>query len=194
MARKKTEPPAPRSVGAASRAAWRKWLEAHHADRSEVWLRYHKKHTGRASVTNPEAVEEALCFGWIDTTVRRIDADTWMQRFTPRRPGSAWSTVNRARFARLLAAGRVAPAGLARAPTEDTPTPIASWRLPDVTPPWLAEALQTDPDAWRHYLTLAPSHRKRYISWIGSAKQAATRARRIERAIRMLRENQKLEL
>ena len=90
-----------------SRTIWRRWLERHHARKKELWLAYYKAHTGMPSVTYVEAVEEALCFGWIDGQVQRIDDESWCQRFTPRRPGSAWSKVNLRRFARLVADGRV---------------------------------------------------------------------------------------
>ena len=95
-----------------SRAAWRRWLEKHHAAKSEVWIAYYKKHTGKPCVSYEEAVEEALCFGWIDGQVRRLDDDSYAQRFTPRRSGSQWSTVNLRRFERLRAEGRVTAAGL----------------------------------------------------------------------------------
>ena len=86
---------------------WRRWLERHHAAKTEVWLAYYKAHTGKPSVTYVEAVEEALCFGWIDGQVQRIDDESWAQRFTPRRPNSKWSKVNLRRFARLTAEGLV---------------------------------------------------------------------------------------
>ena len=89
----------------------RAWFEAHHADRSELWVGFYKAHTGRGGVVYPEAVDEALCFGWIDTTVRRLDDDRYSNRFVPRRPESQWSDVNRRRFAELDRRGRVHEAG-----------------------------------------------------------------------------------
>jgi uncharacterized protein YdeI (YjbR/CyaY-like superfamily) len=186
MAGAKGTPERP-TLRARSRAIWRRWLETHHARDNEIWLIYQKKHTGAPSVAYAEAVEEAICFGWIDTTVRRIDEDTWMQRFTPRRPGSAWSIVNRARYARLLAAGQMTPAGMAKAPTDQTSVPTASWLLPDVVPPRLARELKRDKAAWARFTSLPPSHRKRYIVWIESAKQDATRERRVRQAIEKLK-------
>ena len=118
-----------------SRALWRRWLERHHASKKELWLAYYKAHTGKPSVTYVEAVEEALCFGWIDGQVQRIDDESWCQRFTPRRPGSSWSKVNLRRFARLVADGRVAEAGVAAGPTKETKVAKAFWDQPDVTPP-----------------------------------------------------------
>lgn len=93
-------------------ADWRTWLEEHHATAPEVWVLYHKKHTGIPSIAWAEAVEEALRFGWIDGLVRRIDDDRYAQRWTPRRPTSRWSKVNVAIAERLIAEGRMTPAGL----------------------------------------------------------------------------------
>jgi uncharacterized protein YdeI (YjbR/CyaY-like superfamily) len=94
-----------------SPAELREWFEAHHANAPELWIGFHKAHTGKVGVGYAEAVEVALCFGWIDTTVRRIDADRYANRFTPRRPDSYWSVENRRRFAKLEKAGRVHESG-----------------------------------------------------------------------------------
>jgi uncharacterized protein YdeI (YjbR/CyaY-like superfamily) len=98
----------------ATREEWRAWLAEHHAGASEVWLVAYKKHTARPSVPYEDAVEEALCFGWIDSTRKSIDEERSAQRFTPRRPGSNWSASNRQRVRRLIAAGQMTPAGMAR--------------------------------------------------------------------------------
>lgn len=92
---------------------WRAWLEAHHRDRSSVWLLIHKKHVAEPSVSYEEAVEEALCWGWIDGQARRWDERSFAQRFSPRRPGSVWAASNVARVERLIAAGRMRPQGMA---------------------------------------------------------------------------------
>jgi len=89
----------------------RAWFEAHHADAGELWVGFYKAHVGKKGVQYPDAVREALCFGWIDTTVRRIDDDRYANRFTPRRPGSNWTDSNRQLFRELEAAGRVHPSG-----------------------------------------------------------------------------------
>ncbi len=106
-----------------TREAWRAWLSAHHATASEVWLRYAKRHTGEPRVEYAAAVEEALCFGWIDGLVRTVNQFYYAQRFSPRRPGSQWSALNRARFAKLLREGRVTKAGLAQAPPAEPVEP-----------------------------------------------------------------------
>jgi len=169
-----------------SRDLWRRWLERHHASKSEVWLAYFKAHTGKPSVRYAEAVEEALCFGWIDGQVQRIDDESWCQRFTPRRPGSAWSKVNLRRFARLTAEGLVADAGRAAGPSKDTRVAETFWDRPDVTPPEVKAALNVSAKAWAAFESLPPSKRKQYIAFLMSAKRPETRAKRVTKAIDML--------
>src|SRR5437762_11409698 len=94
-------------------AAWRRWLSRHHAREKELWVGFHKRATGRPSLTWPQSVDEALCFGWIDGIRRRIDAERYTIRFTPRRPRSIWSLINVRRVTVLRRAGKMAPAGLA---------------------------------------------------------------------------------
>jgi uncharacterized protein YdeI (YjbR/CyaY-like superfamily) len=100
------------------RPQWRKWLEAHHDSASEIWLVFYKRHTGEECISYDDAVEEALCFGWIDSIVRRLDDDRYARKFTPRKPESRWSTSNRQRYAQLEARGLLAAPGRKRAPTE----------------------------------------------------------------------------
>ena len=169
-----------------SRAHWRKWLERHHAAKAELWLAYYKAHTGKPSVTYVEAVEEALCFGWIDGQVQRIDEESWVQRFTPRRPGSKWSKVNLRRFARLTAEGLVADAGRKAGPTKDTRVAEAFWEQPDVTPSEVKAGLKASAKAWAVYQSLPPSRRKQYNAFLCSAKKPETKANRLARVIDML--------
>src|SRR5438034_2099777 len=100
-----------------SRRAWRTWLEKHHDSEAEIWLVFHKKHTNRPSIALGDAIDEALCFGWIDSLIKRLDEDRYARKFTPRKPDSKWSTINRQRYAKLKAAGLLAAPGLARMPT-----------------------------------------------------------------------------
>ncbi len=169
-----------------SRQAWRRWLEKYHARKTDVWIAYYKAHTGKPSVSYVEAVEEALCFGWIDGQVQRIDDESWCQRFTPRRPGSSWSKVNLRRFARLLAAGLVAEAGRAAGPNKETRIATTFWDKPDVVPDDVRVGLEVSPKAWKVLQALAPSRRKQYVAWLSSAKRPETRAKRFALAIDML--------
>jgi len=184
------------SLHVTTREAWRAWLARHHATAREVWLVYAKRHTGEQRVEYDAAVEEALCFGWIDGLVRTVDDGYYAQRYTPRRPGSKWSSLNRARYARLLRAGQLTAAGLAKAP----PSGPAETREPAHTadrsalPPEFRRALRAHPDAWRNFSELAPSYRRLYVGWIVAAKREETRARRITEAIGLLAAGKKLGL
>jgi uncharacterized protein YdeI (YjbR/CyaY-like superfamily) len=104
-------------------AAWRRWLATHHDSTSEIWLVFFKRHTGETSLAYSDAVDEALCFGWIDGLVRRLDDARYARRFTPRRANSLWSATNLRRYAALKKAGRLTPAGIARAPNGRTYPP-----------------------------------------------------------------------
>lgn len=173
-----------------TRAAWRRWLAAHHDRESEVWLVYAKVHTGKRRIAYVEAVEEALCFGWIDSIVRRLDDDRYAQKYTPRRAGSRWSKLNRARFQRMVEEGRMMAAGLAVAPpaADDTPPRLGAGDVP----PYVETALRQDVRAWENFCALPPSHRKNYLRWIDEAKREETRQRRLAEAIEKLRRNERL--
>ena len=172
------------------RQDWREWLEEHHDSMSEIWLVFHKRHTGVASISYDDAVEEALCFGWIDSIVRRLDDARYARKLTPRKADSRWSTANRRRYADLESRGLLAAPGLKRPPTNrsgDAPRPSMS-----VVPSYIEETLKADPRAWQHFEKLAPSYRKAYVGWIESAKREATRERRLREAVTMLASGKKL--
>jgi uncharacterized protein YdeI (YjbR/CyaY-like superfamily) len=173
-------------------AQWRSWLADHHASDPEVWLVFYKRHTGQASIAYEDAVDEALCFGWIDSLVRRLDDARFARKFTPRKPDSKWSTSNRKRYALLKASGRLTPAGLDRAPTNrsgDAPRPSLAQ-----VPGYIQDALRRSPVAWEYFRGLAPSYQRLYLGWIDSAKQPATKMRRLEEAVRLLAAGKKLGL
>ena len=177
------------------RSDWRAWLEKHHQSEQEVWLIFYKQHTGKPRIPYEDAVEEALCFGWIDSIVRRIDDEKYMQKFTPRRASSEWSRLNKNRMRKLIREGRMTPVGLAkftpaaiRKPPREKPT------VPRVLPNFIKRALMEDKEVWENFNSLAPSHRKAYILWISTAKKQETRERRLKEAIRLLKQNRKLGL
>lgn len=175
-----------------SRAEWRSWLREHHELEAEIWLLFYKRRTGLKSLSYTDSVEEALCFGWIDSIIRRIDDDRYVRKFTPRKANSRWSTANRRRYADLQARGLLEAAGLRLEPTSrsgDAPRPSAS-----VIPPYIARALRTNSHAWRHFEQLAPSYRRRYIGWIDSAKREETRTKRLSEALNLLAAGKKLGL
>lgn len=174
---------------------WREWLDKHHASEPEVWLVFHKRHTGVGSIDYKDALDEALCFGWVDSLVKRLDDRRYALKFTPRRPDSRWSTTNRARYEALKASGRLKPAGIERAPTDRGygPRP-ARLPLPSRLPPYMQAALRKHPAAARHFEALTPAQRRRYFAWIESAKREDTKLRRLKEAIRLLAQGKVLGL
>lgn len=144
------------------RTAWRDWLAAHHAEATEVWLVAYRKETGRPSVAYSDAVEEALCFGWIDSTRRGLDAQRYAQRYTPRRPGSAYSQTNKERLARLAKQGLVTEA--ARADVERN-------RPEDYEPPAdILDALRAYPQAWAFFQSTSPAYQRIRVAYVDTAR------------------------
>jgi uncharacterized protein YdeI (YjbR/CyaY-like superfamily) len=174
---------------------WRTWLDEHHDSASEVWLIFHKLHTGVRSISYLDALDEALCFGWVDSLVKRLDDRRYARKFTPRRAESRWSAINRKRYAALKAAGRLTPSGIERAPTNRSygPRPLR-FQMPPTVPRYIQAALEKQPAARRYFDGLAPSHRRRYVGWIESAKREETRARRLQEAVRLLTDGKPLGL
>jgi uncharacterized protein YdeI (YjbR/CyaY-like superfamily) len=171
---------------------WRQWLAVHHDSESEIWLVFFKPHSGRTGVAYADALDEALCFGWIDSLVKRLDDTRYARKFTPRKPDSKWSSANHKRYAQLQESGRLMPAGLNRPPTDrsgDAPRPS-----PSKLPPYIEDALRRIPPAWIFFESLAPSYRRLYVAWIDSAKRGETKIRRLEEAIQLLAAGKKLGL
>lgn len=174
---------------------WRGWLEGHHASVSEIWLVFYKRHTGVATIDYKDALDEALCFGWVDSLVKRLDDDRYARKFTPRRADSRWSDVNRKRYAELDAEGRLKPSGIERPPTDRRYDPRPPKRpLPARLPAYIQTALTRHPAAQRHFDALTSSHRRRYLAWIESAKREETKQRRLQEAIRLLTDGKALGL
>jgi uncharacterized protein YdeI (YjbR/CyaY-like superfamily) len=174
-----------------SRRRWRAWLSAHHASSPGIWLVFYKYHTGRKSMPVEDAAREALCFGWIDSLIKRLDDDRYAVKVTPRKSTSKWSDINRRRWTELKAAGLLTPAGLAAAPTENTygPRPV----IPDL-PGYIANAIKANARAWRFFRELAPTYRRDFVVWIHTAKRPGTRERRIRESLALLAAGKKLGL
>jgi uncharacterized protein YdeI (YjbR/CyaY-like superfamily) len=174
---------------ARDRAAWTRWLEDHHATEPEVFLVFYRKAAGKPTIAYAEAVEEALCFGWIDGIKHKLDDERYTLRFTPRRPGSTWSAINKERIAALRAAGKLRPAGRAAIEAArssglwDKP---ARTPVPDRMPPELRAALRGTPGAQAAFERLPPGHRRQWLRWVHEAKQAETRVRRATKAASLL--------
>ena len=160
----------------------RAWLEANHDQVDELWVGYYKKATGLPSVTWPESVDEALCFGWIDGIRKSIDDKSYRIRFTPRRKGSHWSARNLGRMKHLIGEGLVAEAGLAAYERRDRRRERqASYEQPEAAalPPEYETRIRANAAAWEYFQAARPSYRKQVTWWVVSAKREDTRLRRL---------------
>ncbi len=173
-----------------SRQAWHDWLAKNHGTAKGIWLAYYKKGSGKISVTYQEALEEALCFGWIDSVIRRLDEDRYAQKYTPRNLRSIWSAANKARVERLVAEGRMAGPGLAKV---EAAKRNGSWdKLNEVEriglggdlPPDLVEALAREPKAQAAFDKRPPSEKRMWGYWVLSAKKPETRAHRVSETVK----------
>ncbi|CAM2770356.1 YdeI/OmpD-associated family protein [Skermania piniformis] len=164
---------------------FRRWLTTYHATATDLWMGLYKKHVPDRGLTWHQAVPEALCFGWIDSVVQRIDDDAVRQRWTPRRPGSNWSAVNIEHVARLTAEGRMQPAGLAAFERRraDRSGVYSYENPPGELPPDYAGRLAADPAAGAFWAAATASYRRVAINWVNTAKQQATRDKRMAQLI-----------
>lgn len=174
-----------------NRQQWRTWLGKHHASSPGVWLVFYKDHTRVKSIPYEDSVREALCFGWIDSLIKRLDDDRYARKFTPRQPTSKWSDSNRKRWVELKAAGLLTAAGLAAGPTDNRYSPPPA--IPDL-PAYIAKALKANPKAWSFFQELAPTYRRHFVGWIHTAKRPETREKRIRESIALLAAGKKLGL
>jgi uncharacterized protein YdeI (YjbR/CyaY-like superfamily) len=165
-------------------AELRRWLEAHHTTEDELWVGSHRKSTGRPSLTWPQIVDELLCFGWIDGVRRSLPGERWAIRVTPRRKGSHWSAVNVRRVAELEAEGRMTDAGRRAFALRDTTQIPYTYEAPSqpLDPAYEAR-VRANPAAWSWLEAQAPSYRRGVAQWVMTAKQEATRERRLETLI-----------
>ncbi len=178
-----------------NREEWRNWLEKNQARKTEVWLVFLKQHTEKPNVSYNDAVEEALCFGWIDGVKRSIDEDRYMHRFTPRKADSKWSKLNKERALRMRRAGQMAPAGeksvkLAKRNGKWAEPVSASTSFS--MPPELQARLKKHKKAATFFASLAPSYQRQYIAWIATAKRSETKERRLDEAVGLLSRGEKL--
>ena len=180
-----------------TRGQWRKWLEKNHSTAPGIWMIYYKKETGKRKFDMPDAVEEALCFGWIDSVAQKLDDERSMQKFTPRKPKSIWSKINKKRIEKLIEQKLMKPAGLA---TIERAKENGSWDTLNSSdlhtdnnsmPDDLEKALSKNKKALANFLAFPPSYRKRFLFWIDSAKTPLTKAVRIKQTLLMAAANKK---
>jgi uncharacterized protein YdeI (YjbR/CyaY-like superfamily) len=175
-----------------SRAAWRRWLQKHHSSSRGVWFVHFRKESGEKSVTYDDLVEEALCVGWIDSTIRKLDDMRYAHLVTPRNNPGAWSELNKRPMKSLIAADLMTAAGLAVYKPASALKASAHVALPVAIPAFFARALRANPQARRHFDALARTYKRHYIDWLANAKRDDTRARRLAEALRLLKDGRKL--
>lgn len=181
----------PNSTHPKTRAAWRQWLQDHHTQTEGVWLINYKKGTGKPRFDYDEAVEEALCFGWVDSKPRKLDEERAMLWFAPRKVGTGWSALNKARVEKLIKAKQMAPAGLAKvaAAKQD-----GSWNALDSVealelPDDLVQQLKANPKAQEYFAAFPRSVKRAILEWISTAKKPETRAKRIADTVTLAAKN-----
>ena len=171
-----------------SRSEWRDWLSQNGAAEKEIWLIYYKKHSGKPRVAYEDAVEEALCFGWIDGTIKRLDEDRYAQKFTPRKPKSRWSALNIKRARKMISDGAMTPAGLKifrpERKIEAKPTAF---------PKELEATFRRNREAWKNFEGFPPYYRRMTIQWVASAKKEETQQRRLKQLMTASARNKQIK-
>ena len=185
-------------VYATTRGQWRRWLaENHDREKNGIWLVFERKKTGSPFLGYDESVEEALCFGWIDSLIKRIDEDQYCRKFTPRKVSSRWSNTNKRRVEKMIKAGRMTEFGLAKIEAAKTSGRWGEEARPVINmdiPQELTDALARRRKAKDFFEHLAPTHRRQFIGWIVTAKRPETRARRLQESVDLLASGEKLGL
>ena len=187
------EPASPEVLDFRDARSWHVWLARNHARSQGEWVYMYKKGT-KTGLRYSEALDEALCFGWIDGQIKAVDREKFRQRWTPRRPGSIWSAVNKTKVRRLTAEGRMTEAGLAAVRTARKTgkwQEASSIRRSSLVPSELIEVLRADPQARRNFNRFAPSYRRLYARWVADAKQPEARQRRIAAVVQRVLTNRK---
>jgi len=171
---------------------WRTWLEKNHDREGEVWVVYFKSASGKTGIDYETSVEEALCFGWIDSIIQKIDEEKYARKFNPRRMDSQWSESNKRRVAKIIAEGRITEAGMAKVTFDvkkvDLNKPKAKRSKPPLDiPEKIQQALKPNPKAWDTFQKLPPSHKRNYILWLMDARKPETFEKRLNMTIAELK-------
>ncbi len=178
-----------------SRRDWRTWLERNHETKKEAWLIFYKKCTGKPNVTYDEAVEEAICFGWIDSILKSIDDERFARKFTPRKPDSNWSESNKKRAQKMIMQRKMTKAGLElvnQAKQRGQWNHVSQPKKELFVPEYVQDALRSNEKALANFNKLAPSYRRQYVGWVDSAKKEETRRKRLAEVIGVLERSEKL--
>ena len=187
-----------KTIEVKDRAAWRNWLAANHNTKTEVWLVYYKKASGKPSLDYGETVEEALCYGWVDSIIKKLDEARYVRKFTPRKDDSQWSQSNIKRVEQCIKKGIMTEHGMKKVTAAKQggqwDQPVQKPSLDFEMPEEFAQALSKNPEAKHTFDSLAPTYQKQYLGWIITAKRAETKERRIQEAIQLLSRGEKLGL
>ena len=179
-------------------AEWRAWLSENHATQGEVWVVYFKQDSGQTGIDYESSVQEALCFGWVDSIIQKIDEQRYARKFNPRRAGSFWSASNKQRMDKLIREGRMTPAGLEKydpgAPGSSSEFGQQVKRAELPTPEWFSQALAANPRAQAYFQSLAPGQQRQYAAWVVSAKKVETQQKRLAEVLARLEQGLKPEL
>jgi len=173
---------------------WRKWLVSNHSKLKEIWLIHYKKSSDKKNINHYDAVEEALCFGWIDSTLKRIDDERYVLRYTPRKEKSVWSKINKETAERMILLGKMTESGFV---TIDLAKKHGLWekaytnKVKEELPSDLKKALCSDKIAWNNFQNFANSYRNMYIGWVKNAKTDITRTKRISEVVKRSKDNKK---
>ncbi len=185
-----------------NRDEFRNWLQKFHDKSPGIWMIYYRKHTGKESILYIEALEEALCYGWVDSIIKKTDEDKYVRKFTPRKNFTNWSDFNKNKVFELIEKGKMTPAGLekidatilssilAKENFQTGNKKVKEFDIPD----FIIEEFRLNEPALRNFNNLAPSHKREYIFWITNAKRQETIAGRIRESVKLLIENKKLGL
>ncbi len=179
------------------RKQWRDWLEKNHATAKGVWLVYYKVHTGKPSVPYGDSVEEALCFGWIDGIIKKLDDERFCRKFMPRKTKSRWSETNKKRAEKIIRQRKMTEAGMVRikdAKRSGEWSTIRARNKELTIPAFFLEALAKNKKSLEYFNNLAPSYKRNFVGWVSSAKQEKTRTKRLAEALSYLEQNKKLPL
>jgi uncharacterized protein YdeI (YjbR/CyaY-like superfamily) len=182
---------------AANRGQWRAWLEKNHSSKKEVWLIYHKVHTGKPSIPYDDSVEEAMCFGWVDGIIKNLDDEKFGRKFMPRTKNSRWSELNKKRVEKMIKEGKMTEAGMTRvreAKQSGEWRRVPSERRELEVPPFFKNALAKNKKASDYFNTLARTYKRHFVAWVSSAKREETRMKRLAEALHYLEQNKKLPL
>ncbi len=173
---------------------WRSWLENNHKNFTEAWLIHYKKSSSKKSISHIDAVEEALCFGWIDSKLKKVDEEKFILKYSPRKPKSVWSKINKEKAVELIASGKMTKAGLEKIEEakkqglwDKTYTNLVGEKLPFD----LKISLMKNKTVWNNFQNFANSYRNMYIYWVNDAKTKETRKRRINEVVKRVEQNKK---